>query len=148
MPNNENKATNAVVSPTQYFNILSRETQTTDIEKVFMSNFEEHVLGLMKYEDYLNDIQKSFLDNYRRQMLDLIEIEESQTNTKLNSKQLNAIGKYNEMTELVKNQINAKQRKLEKINPNVSSGVANAFIVVLSIIATGIVIGICGFFLM
>ena len=96
----------------------------------------------MKYEDYLLDDQRMFLSVHKRNMNNLLYSEQNNPNNQLNNKQQHAIEQYTKSMENAKEIGLEKRRVLQRKNNNASLGYVNAFIVILSMLAAGIIIGI------
>ena len=131
-----------IINPKHYFSLIDSNNELNESDKNSILDFETYVATLMEYEDYLLEDQKNILKEYKQKIINLAYIEESgQT---LNSKQSDALNKYNTISTNILNKNNDKVRKLEKENmkKEVSTGYINAFVVLLTVLAAGIFIGL------
>ena len=135
-----------IISPKHYFALINSINELNEEEKNTINNFETYIATLMEYEDYLLEEQRNILKTYKQSIIDIAYLEESgQT---LSPRQSEALNKYNNISSNVLNKNNEKIRKLEKesTKKEASLGYINAFVVILTLLATGIVIGISIFF--
>lgn len=131
-----------IINPNHYLDIISKNNSTEEEDKD-IKKFEEFVDNyLMKYEDYLLDDQRMFLSVHKRNMNNLLYSEQNNPNNQLNNKQQHAIEQYTKSMEDAKKIGLEKRRVLQRKNNNASLGYVNAFIVILSMLAAGIIIGI------
>ena len=128
-----------IISPNQYIKYINK-TEISDEDNKKIQDFETLVYQCYKYYDYLLDDKKIFLSKYRRK---INEIELKELEFDLTDADKYARDKYYSITDTVRGYINEKIRKKEKDNNKyeLSAGYANAFIVILSTIATGIIAG-------
>ena len=140
-----NKKENLIISPDKYFNYLNsgniNEEQSQQIQ-----DFELQISQCMKYSDYLLNDKKMFVNKYYNKINNLIFTLEEDPLSKLTNGEKYAIDKYNQILEDVKNFLNTKEqekvKRLVRTNINTSLGYANAFIILLATIASGIVTAI------
>ena len=133
-----------VISPNQYIKYINK-SNISDEENKKIQDFETLVYQCLKYYDYLLDDKKIFLSKYRRK---INEIELKELEFDLTDADKYARDKYYSITNSVRGYINSKYRvrKLEVDKAAASAGFADAFIVILSTIATGIIVGIVLYF--
>ena len=132
-----------IINPERYFELLNKE-QLTDEEYQQITDFETEVSQCMKYCDYLLPNKKTFMDDYYNRILNLQFQFQEEPTKKLTQGEEHAISKYDGMLEAAKNHlVNIYKRELKPTeNVYQSAGYANAFIVLLSTIATGIITAI------
>ena len=129
-----------VINSKHYFEILNKPEELTEEEAKKMQTYTEFTNNSMKYRDYLLDYQKKQLDNYEQGINQLAMLETEHPEITLNSKQTYAIEQYRKNKQYLDELDREKVRILEK--NDVSSGFANSFILILSVLATGILIGL------
>ena len=129
-----------IMSPNRYFELLGRDN-LTEQERIGVTQFETYMAQAERYKDYLVDNVKSNRDAYESGISQLGIIEATNPNIPLTANQKRAIDAYNQqksnLRELKENGI----KKLTRKN-DISAGYTNAFGLVLSVLATGILIGI------
>ena len=138
-----NKVKYDIINPNHYINLINKRDNLSDEETKQVQDFDNFVGNfLMKYEDYLLEPQKKFLNIYKRNMENLSFAIEDNQNLQLSAKQKYALEQYGKMITAVKEQRVEKIRVLQKNKNDSSLGFANAFVVVLAMLASGIIIGI------
>ncbi|MBR1416224.1 MAG: hypothetical protein IJ572_00200 [Bacilli bacterium] len=149
---NEEEKKFDVINVNHYFNILKNEIISKN-DKLYVAGFESYISSLIEYQDYLLKDCKSFLDDYTKRIIILNSLEEQSYiegenfEYQLSENEKNAISKFYEISEYVRNKTNDITRKLIRKNEDVSSGYINAFIVILTLIVSGISIAISIFFM-
>ena len=130
---------NIVISPNQYIEYINK-SDISDEDNKKIQDFETLVYQCLKYYDYLLDDKKLFLSKYRRK---INEIELKELEFDLTNADKYARDKYYSITDSVRGYINSKYRvrKSEVDKAAASAGFADAFIVILSTIAAGIIAG-------
>ncbi len=131
------KKDNSIISAKTYFNILSNN-QIDDEKANQIKDFETLMYQCMKYKDYLMFNKRKLLHSYLINIENLANIQETE---KVNTSQRVAVRRYNEMSNIINDEKNIVIRK-KVPNINVSNGYANAFTVLLSTIATGLIVAI------
>lgn len=129
-----------VINSQKYFYLLSKG-QLTDEERDQVSKFEELMATAEKYRDYVTNSIKVNKDGYERGINQIAIQETTNPETSLTDEQKRALEFYNKTKENVLTNGENKVRKLEK-NNDVSSGYTNSFVLILSTLATGILIGV------
>lgn len=138
-----NKVKYDIINPNHYINLINKRDNLSDEETKQVQDFNNFVGNfLMKYEDYLLEPQKKFLSIYKRNMENLSFAIEDNQNLQLSAKQKYALEQYGKMMTAVKEQRTEKIRILQRNSNDSSLGFANAFVVVLAMLASGIIIGI------
>ena len=134
---------NEVISEETYFDFLSDDNLNEEEQKD-IDEFEEQMLESMKYHDYLVGDHKDNYDKYEFKISTAREeLQLRGENTPFSKRQIKAIEKYKQMDDLSK-EFNEQKRSNEYkkvLKKDVKSGYINAFIVVLSILFTGILLG-------
>lgn len=130
-----------VINENHYFNILKKDGELSEEEKKQLSDFDEYIASEIEYEDYLLEPQRELLHNYRQNVIAL-SLKEEENESSINLREKEAISKYQKMNELVRNRNLENIKKIKKLKNDSSLGYVNAFIVVLSTLAVGIVAGI------
>ena len=129
-----------IMSPNRYFELLGRDN-LTEQERIGVTQFETYMAQAERYKDYLVDNVKTNRDAYESGISQLGIIEATNPNIPLTANQKRAIDAYNQqksnLREIKENGI----KKLTRKN-DISAGYTNAFGLVLSVLATGILIGI------
>ena len=133
-----------VISINHYFDILKKNEELSQEEQKQVSDFDETIASEIEYEDYLLDPQRSFLNTYRQNIISL-SIKEEENESSLTFREKDALAKYQQMNENVRNRNQENMKKLQKLNNDSSLGYANAFVVVLAVLAVGIIVGIAIF---
>ena len=131
--------TNMIISPNQYIKYINKkEISEEDNKKI--QDFESLVYQCFKYYDYLLEDKKIFLSKYTRK---ISEIEEKEMYIDLNEADQYAKNKFYSITDSIRNYTNEKIRirEREESKYELSAGYANAFIVILSTLAAGIIAG-------
>ena len=136
-----------VINSNHYFNILKKDGELSEEEKKQVSDFDTHIASEMEYEDYLLDPQRKMLHDYRQEIVSL-SLKEEENESAINIREKEAILKYQKMNELVRTRNEENVKKLQKLKNDSSLGYVNAFIVILSTLAVGIISGILLFICM
>ena len=128
-----------IIAPYDYF-VLLKKNELSEEEQKELIDFEKHMSEEMKYEDYLLPFNKRIIFEYRHGIIDLEMQEEN--GIEITQKEKEAINKYHQFEENIR-RINLENAKvLKRLKNDSSLGYANAFIVVLSTLAVGIVTGL------
>ena len=138
-----------IINVDKYFELIGSKIDDYSATKI--RDFETEVSQCMKYSDYLLDDKKQFIDDYKNKMFNITFQSNEQDSPELTIGQKYAIKKYNEIAEDAKNFMLQKEKQKQRIrakaeNINVSYGYANAFIVLLSTIAVGIIAALVLYF--
>lgn len=133
-----------VISPNQYIKYINK-SNISDEENKKIQDFETLVYQCFKYQDYLLEEKRLFLSKYQRK---INEIEEKEKYADLTDADKHAKEKFYSIHNSVIAYLNEKARKRiqESNNFGRAAGFADAFIVILSTIATGIIVGIVLYF--
>ena len=133
-----------VISPNQYIKYINKNN-ISDEENKKIQDFETLVYQCFKYYDYLLEEKRLFLSKYQRK---INEIEEKEKYKDLTDADKYAKQKFHSIHNSVIAYLNekAKKRIQESNNFGRAAGFADAFIVILSTIATGIIVGITLYF--
>ncbi len=133
-----------VINCDHYFNLLNNnELSEDDLKKLI--DYETYINQLNTYNNYLLPNQNNELNKYKANIIDLIE--KQNTDNILNDNQLNAIKQYNDMTnKIANNNLVSNNKLVKKANSEISAGFINAFIVILLMLSSGIVIGTIVYF--
>ena len=128
-----------VISPNQYIKYINKNNISDEMNKK-IQDFETLVYQCFKYQDYLLEEKRLFLSKYRRKK---DEIEEKEKYTDLTDADKYARQKFYSIHDSAMAYINEKARKRIQENNKYgkAAGFADAFIVILSTIATGIIVG-------
>ena len=144
----ESKA-KTIINPERYFELLDKE-DLSDMEYEQIKDFELEISQCLKYCDYLLKDKRLLMDDYYSIITELEYSLQQNPNQKLTPGQQHAIDKYYGMLEMAKNyliDVNKKTLKPEvDENAYLSAGYANAFIVLLATIATGIIAALALYF--
>ena len=135
-----------IISVEHYFYNLKKD-KLTEKEQAQNYEFENYIYNLMEYENYLTSDIKTFYDNYINHITSLSFVDQGETKENLSVLERNAINKYYSFLDSIRSKQIAYQKKLVPQNNNVSTGYANAFIILLSTIASGIIIALTMFFM-
>lgn len=135
-----------IISVDHYFYNLKKD-KLTEEEQAQNYEFENYIYTLMEYENYLTNDIKTFYDNYINHITSLSFVDQGETKENLNILEKNAINKYYSFLDSIRSKQIAYQKKLVPQNNNVSLGYANAFIILLSTIASGIIVALTMFFM-
>ena len=135
-----------IISVDHYFYNLKKD-KLTEEEQAQNYEFENYIYTLMEYENYLTNDIKTFYDNYINHITSLSFVDQGETKENLNIIEKNAINKYYSFLDSIRSKQIAYQKKLVPQNNNVSLGYANAFIILLSTIASGIIVALTMFFM-
>ena len=130
-----------IINNKHFFELINKPGELTPEETKRVQEFSEFANNLLKYKDYLLDQQKEHIDTYERGINYLTTLEQEHPEAQLNTKQKYAIEQYQKNKQYLDELKSGKIRVLQK-NNDVSPGYANSFILILSVLATGIVIGI------
>ena len=128
-----------VISPNQYIKYINKNNISDEMNKK-IQDFETLVYQCFKYYDYLLEEKRLFLSKYQRK---INEIEEKEKYTDLTDADKYARQKYYLITDSVRGYLNSKAKKRIQENNKYgkAAGFADAFIIILSTIATGIIVG-------
>ncbi len=140
--------TNIIISPKHYFEIINSNQFNASTNKQ-IQDFETFVYECMRYGDYLQPKQKKFVDDYYYTIQEMKENLQKNPNQKYTIGEQHAIEKSDQIDKSVKEFITEKANiRIRKPNQNINTsfGYANAFIVILSTIATGIVAALVLYF--
>ena len=135
--------TKCVITPYDYF-ILLKKNELNEEELKDLIEFEKHMSEEMKYEDYLLPFNKRVIFDYRHGIIELEMQEEN--GIELAPSEKEAINKYHKFEETVRRINNENIKLVKKLKNDSSLGYANAFIVILSVLAVGIIAGTILFF--
>ena len=137
---------NSIISINKYFELVNSNINEETAKKI--KDFETEMSQCLKYEDYLLDDKRMLLNDYKNVISNISFQKEDNKQPELTIGQQYALKKFNQIDEDAKNFNLQKQKQKQRIlqrkmaNTNVSYGYANAFIVILSTIAAGIVTAI------
>ena len=137
-----------VISEETYFNYLS-DDYVSEEEQKEIEDFELQMQESMKYQDYLVGDHKKEFDNYKHKISTALEdLEVNDNNLPYTKRQREAIEKYSKMNEMANAYKEQKRQNEYKkvLKKDVKSGYVNAFIVVLSMLFTGILVGFLIYF--
>lgn len=128
-------------SSNNYFELINKTEELSEEENKKIQAVNAFVADAIKYKDYLLKPQKNYLDTYERGMNDLAIYESENPENSLTMNQKFALDEYQKHMNYRNDFEKEKTRILAKKNNDVSSGYANAFILILTVLATGILIG-------
>ena len=129
-----------VINSKKYFELISKPT-LTEQEEISTQAFEKLMYDAEKYKDYLIGSVKQNNDSYEYGINELTVKETINPDIQLTQYQKKAIDAYNTQKQNLLKLNENKVRRLQK-NNNVSTGYINSFILILSVLATGILLGI------
>ena len=129
-----------VINSKKFFELLNKN-ELTEIEQQKTQKFEDLMNKADKYSDYLTGSLKENKDSYEKGINQLAILETTEPNIKLTTYQQKAIEAYNKQKS---NALELKENKLRSLEKNneVSGGYTNSFVLILSVLATGILIGV------
>lgn len=128
------------INSKKYFNLISMpELNDEEVKKV--ESYQEFMAEADKYNDYLTGNLKLNKDTYENGINQLAVLETMNPGSHLTTYQKMAIAFYDKQKT---NALEAKEGKIKKLQPNsdVSYGYTNSFTLILSTLATGILIGV------
>ena len=128
-----------VINSRKYFNLLSKSELNEDEQKK-VESFEKLMSESDKYRDYLVGSLKTNKEAYENGINNLAIMDSLSSESNLTVNEKRAIDAYNKQKQSVLEYKENKVKKLEK-KSDVSSGYINAFILILSSLATGLFIG-------
>lgn len=129
-----------VINSKKYFELISKPA-LTEQEEISTQTFEKLMHDSEKYKDYLIGSLKQNNDSYEFGINELAAKETINPDIQLTQYQKKAIDAYNTQKQNLLKLNENKIRRLQK-NNNVSTGYINSFILILSVLATGILLGI------
>ena len=129
-----------VINSKKYFELLNKN-ELTEVEQQKTQKFEDLMNKADKYRDYLTGTLKDNKDSYEKGINQLAILETTEPDIKLTAYQQKAIDAYNKQKSNALELRENKLRVLEK-HSDVSGGYTNSFILILSVLATGILIGV------
>ena len=129
-----------VINSKKFFELLNKN-ELTEIEQQKTQKFEDLMNKADKYSDYLTGSLKENKDSYEKGINQLAILETTEPTIKLTTYQQKAIEAYNKQKS---NALELKEKKLRSLEKNneVSGGYTNSFVLILSVLATGILIGV------
>jgi len=135
-----------VISEENYFEYLN-SNNLNDEEIKEIEAFENQMFECMKYQDYLVGEHKKEFYNYSHKISKALE-EVQENEDKYSYLQKKAVEKYSYMIEEAKNFQDNKMKNENKLilKKEKKSGYINAFMVILSVLACGIIMGIALYF--
>ena len=129
-----------VINSKRYFELLNKN-ELNEEEQNETKTFEKVMSDAKKYNDYLVGPLKQNKDSYERGINQLATYQSTNPSANLTIYQKQAIDAYTKQNSYNDEVRENKIRRLEK-KDSATSGFANSFILVLSVLATGIGIGI------
>ena len=129
-----------VINAKKYFNLL-QSPELNEQEQKNIQDFEEFMAKSERYRDYLVGPLKDNKDTYENGINQLAVLETMNPDSHLTTYQKMAIAAYEKQKT---NELQIKENKIRKLekNSDVSYGYTNSFSLILSVLATGILIGV------
>ena len=137
-----------VISEETYFSYLNDDNISVEEEKE-IADFEEQMELSMKYRDYLVGEHRDEFEIYNHKISSALEdLQIRGENAPYSKRQKEAIEKYEKMNEMAEEYKEQKRKDEFKkvLKKETKSGYINAFIVVLSMLLTGILLGFAIYF--
>ena len=134
-----------VINSDKYFKLISKPVLTEE-EQQSAQNYEKFMSDAERYRDYLTGSVKTNKDSYESGINQLAVLETMNPGSQLTTYQKMALMAYNKQKTNALQANENKVRKLQK-NKDVSYGYTNSFSLILSVLATGILIGVMIFIL-
>lgn len=142
---NVNPKTYGTINSSRYFELISRP-ELDEYDQTKVQEFEKLMSEAERYRDYLVGPLKSNKDSYENGINQLAMLSSLNPNLSLSNNERRAIEAYNVQKSHLREINEQKIRRLSK--NDMSSGYTNAFALILSVLGTGILIGVVLFMMM
>ena len=129
-----------IISAQTFFRIIENDQASEDDIKK-LDDFQEVMEETDKYNDYKVGQLKENKDTYDNKMNQLAILRAMNPDSRMSTLAMARLAIFEEQKAKALQKNENKIRKLEK-NPDVSAGYTNSFVLILSVLATGILMGI------